>query len=186
MWSFFERWGEMWENRDAIVYFLFGDLFIFLEEHGISRVWVIWLLVMLMNTVGFLFETGPRFTGKKLTLRERWKFFWRDFDVVKTLVFIVIIFAGVPLGVAAIQLYGYMMIIPPSIVFCLLMVHFFLSTEKYIDKSQKFSFENFKRRWKMYWKGFDLFRGGICLLGPIGMFCFAILHQVILLRDGGF
>ncbi|QJR22063.1 hypothetical protein BREVNS_1313 [Brevinematales bacterium NS] len=38
----------------------------------------------------------------------------------------------------------------------------------------------------MYWKGFDLFRGVICLLGPIMLFLGAILHQVILLRDGGF
>ncbi|QJR22058.1 hypothetical protein BREVNS_1308 [Brevinematales bacterium NS] len=174
MGSFFERLQERWENRGEIVNLIFGDAFRFLEENGISRAWLILFIILCIEFIYFLFETSPMFTGEKLSLKERWKLYWKDFDIVKTMAVILtpIIFLFL------FAFFGIIMIIPHILVIGLWVFHFFLSTEKYIDKRQRFSFKNFQIRWMMYWKGFDFFKGGLSILIPIGMIYVAIIHQI--------
>ncbi len=164
-------------RRDEVAYRFWqmvDPLANFLEANGISKGWIPILLMYFVLFVYFLFDTSPRFTGKKLSLRERWKFFWRDFDMVKTMGVILIPFIFLFLF----AFFGLIMIIPLILIIGLWIFHFFLSTEKYIDKSQRFSFKNFQIRWMMYWKGFDFFKGGLSILIPIGMIYVAIIHQI--------
>lgn len=178
---FLEMLQERWENRGEIINLIFGDAFEFLEENGISRFWLILLLMIGINIAGILFETSSLFTGQKLSLKERWKLFWKDFDVVKTMTIILIPIIFLFLFV----FFGVIMIIPLIIVIGLGILHFFLDTEKYIDKRQRFSFKSFKIRWIMYWRGVDLFKGVMCIFAPIVAFLGTILHQVIMFFGGG-
>ena len=181
MGSFFERLQERWENRGEIVNLIFGDSFRFLEENGISRFWLILFIILCIEFIYFLFETSPMFTGEKLSLKERWKLYCKDFDIVKTMAVIL-----TPIAFAFLYaFFGIIAVILLILVFGLGVLHFFLSTEKYIDKRQRFSFKSFKIRWMMYWKGFDFTKGGLCIFAPVMCFISALIHQVMMFLGKG-
>ncbi|URA10249.1 hypothetical protein [Thermospira aquatica] len=174
--SFFKRVERMVENRYLIVEYLFGDIMRFLEEHGISPLWLIFFLVTAINIGGILFDTSKMFTGKKLSFKERWRLFWKDVNLGKSVMVILLY----PISLLAIGL-GYWFIF--LVILVMLGIHFILSTNKVVSKVEGESgFSRFKRRWKEYWKGFDFFKGTIVfswvvlLFGSIGM-------QIVLSRS---
>jgi len=172
---FFERFAERWKRRGEIVEFLFGPFFRFLEAHGLSMFWGVFLLLVVMFFAYFLFDTSTIFTGERLSFKERWKLFWKDFDILKTMTVILtpIIFMFL------FAFFGVITFIPLIITITLGVLHFILSTEKYIDKRKRFSFESFKIRWMMYWKGFDFFKGGVVIFPSIVMFLIALGDQFL-------
>lgn len=154
---------------------IFGPLSNFLESNGISKIWIIFFIMCLMDFIYFLFDTSYIFTGKNLSLKERWKLFWKDFDILKTMSVILTPIIFMFLFV----FFGIIMIIPLILVIGLGVLHFFLSSEKYIDNKERVSFKNFRIRWTMYWKGFDLFKGIMNVLTPVGFFILALIVQIL-------
>ncbi len=176
--SFFKAIDEATSRRREEIADKFWELFSplsnFLESNGISKIWIVVCIMLLMDISYFLFSTSRMFTGQKLSLKERWKLFWKDFDILKTMTVILTPIIFLFLFV----FFGVIMIIPFIIVIGLGILHFFLDTEKYIDKRQRFSFKSFKIRWIMYWKGFDFFKGIMYVLTLVGFFIIALIIQI--------
>jgi len=177
--SFFNKIFEGYDRRGEIVEFLFGPFFRFLEAHGISMWWGVLLIGLTMNFAAFLWGTSRIVTGRKLTLRERWKFFWQDVDVPKTVTIIFVPFLllctwpflPIPWE-GGWQISTYLLTL-----LTLWVVHFIFSTNKYVDKRRSFSWKNLKIRWEMYWWGFDSFKGLVIIFVPTVFFLIALGEQ---------